>query len=215
MIDSDTPFARAVADEDVATAIAIAREDRRVIDLKLPSSYKFERALHVAVRLDSADLAEIVLDHGMDVDVPDGKGYTALFLAPERGASVDVVKVLVERGADIHVDNDNPLWSAIWHVSYGFGGMPLVRYLVKQGSRPRGLTHAAEAGKLRIVRVLIDLGADVNEVDDHGHTPLDYATGAAHTFMRKHVAKKRSTDYPAVEKYLRDRGAKLSSELTE
>ena len=93
------------------------------------------------------------------------------------------------------------------------GGMPIVRYLVKKGSRPRGLTHAAEAGKLRIVRVLLELGADANEVDDEGHTPLDYATGAAHTFMREHIKKKKSQDYAGVEKLLRAHGAKLSSDL--
>ena len=122
MIHTDTPFARAIAEKDVTAAVALARNDPGVIKLKLPSSYKYERALHAAVRIDSAELAEIVLDHGMHVDVPDGEGYTPLFLAPEFGASLDVVKLLVDRGADIHVDNDNPLWSAIWHVSYGFGG---------------------------------------------------------------------------------------------
>ena len=165
------------------------------------------------MRLKSVELAEIILDHGSDVDVLDGEGYTPLFLAPERGAPLEVVKLLVERGADIHFDDDSPLWSAIWHVSYGFGGMPIVRYLVKKGSRPRGLTHAAEAGKLRIVRVLTDLGADVNELDEDGHTPLDYATGAAQTFMKQEIKKKKSQDYAGVEKFLRARGAKLSTEL--
>ena len=212
MVDSETPFAQAIANKDVDTAVAIARDDASVIELKLPSSYKFERALHAAVRIDSVELAEIVLDHGMDVDVPDGEGYTPLFLAPELEASLDVVTLLVERGANIHVDNDSPLWSAIWHVSYGFGGMPIVRYLVKQGSRPRGLTHAAEAGKLRIVRVLTELGADVNELDDDGHTPLDYATGLARTFMHEHI-KKKPKDHAGVEKFLRSLGAKLSTEL--
>lgn len=213
MLDVETPFAKAISDKDVTAAIAIARRDPTVVDLKLPSSYKYERALHAAVRVDSVELAEIVLDHGMDVDVPDGEGYTPLFLAPERGASLEIVKLLVERGADIHVDNDNPLWSAIWHVSYGFGGMPIVRYLIKKGSRPRGLTHSAEAGKLRIVRVLTELGADVNEVDEHGKTPLDYATGVAHTFMKEHMKKNKSRDHEGVAKFLREHGAKLSSEI--
>lgn len=45
------PFARAIADEDVAAAIAIARNDPGVIKLKLPSSYGYELALHAAVRV--------------------------------------------------------------------------------------------------------------------------------------------------------------------
>ena len=213
MSDAHSPFAQAIVDKDVETAIKIAKRDASILQLKLPSSYKYERALHAAVRVDSVELAKLVLDYGMDVDVRDGEGYTPLFLAPELGASLPVVKLLVERGADIHVDNDNPLWSAIWHVSYGFGCMPLVRYLVKQGSQPRGLTHAAEAGKLRIVKLLLELGANVNEIDEDGHTPLDYATGNAHTFMREYVEKKKSRDLKSVAIYLRGRGAKRSTEL--
>ena len=212
MTDRDTPFVQAVVDRDVDTAIEIARQDPTIINLKIPSSYKYERALHASVRLKSVELAQIVLDHGSDVDVPDGEGYTPLFLAPELGAPVEVVKLLVERGANIHVDDDSPLWSAIWQVSYGFGGMPIVRYLIKQGSHPRGLTHAAEGGKLRIVRVLTDLGADVNEVDDQGHTPLDYATGIAETFMTNET-RKRKKDHEGIAKFLRSRGGKLSTEL--
>ncbi|MBG88708.1 MAG: hypothetical protein CMO80_17650 [Verrucomicrobiales bacterium] len=211
-LDADSPFGRAITEKDRKKAIVIARNDPKVPRLKLPSPSGYERALHAAVRIKSAELAEVLLGLGSKVDMPDGKGYTALFLAPELYAPVEVVKVLVEHGANIHVDNDAPLWSAIWQVSYGFGGMPIVRYLVDRGSHPRGLTHAAETGNLRVVPLLLKLGANVNELDDHGKIPLDYATGAAHTFMESHV-KKKSGNLPSVEAFLRERGGKLSAEL--
>lgn len=184
-----------------------------MIDLKLPSFYKFERPLHAAVRVKSVELAEILLDHGTDVDVPDGERDTPLFLAPELEAPLMVVNLLVERGADIHVDNDSPLWSAIWHVSSGFGGMPIVRYLAKKGSRPRGLSHSSEAGNLRVARVITELRADVNELDEDGSTPLDDCTGVAHTFMKEHMKKRKSRDHAGVAKFLREHGAKLSAEI--
>ena len=72
MLDQDTPFAKAVAKRDARAAIRIATQDPSVTELKLPSCYDYETALHAAVRIKSAKLAEILLDHGMDVDVLDG-----------------------------------------------------------------------------------------------------------------------------------------------
>ena len=69
MINSDNPFARAIAAKDVATAISIAQDDPGVLKLKLPSSYKYERALHAAVRVKSVELARIVLDHDCLADL--------------------------------------------------------------------------------------------------------------------------------------------------
>ena len=147
MLDLDTPFAKAIAKRDARAALRIATKDPSVTDLKLPSCYEYETALHAAVRIKSAKLAEVLLDHGMDVDVLDGGGYTALFLAPELYSRLSVVKVLVERGANIHVDNDATIWSAIWQASYGYGNtMPMVYYLAERGSQPSGLRHSAESG---------------------------------------------------------------------
>ena len=79
--------------------------------------------------------------------------------------------VLVQRGADIHFGDDGTLWSAIWQASYGYGNtLPMVYFLAEQGSRPRGLRHSAEAGSLKVAKIVTELGADVNEVDDDGHT---------------------------------------------
>ena len=202
----DHPFAAAIADKDPRAAIKAARADADVIHLRLPSCYGWELPIHACVRFKSVALPRTLLDLGAAVDAPNAEGYTALFLAPECYTTVHVVRLLVERGADIHVDDDNPLWSAIWQASYGFGNtLPIIHYLVDKGSRPRGLHHAAEAGNLKIARIVADYGADVNEVDEHGFTPLDYCTGVAHTFQYKEPQNR-----PRVAAFLRERGAKNS-----
>jgi ankyrin repeat protein len=203
------PFAKAVADRDARAAIRIARTDSSVHDLQLPTSYGHERALHAAVRLKSVALARVLLDQGMDVDIPDGRGYTPLFLAPELYSRLSVVKLLVERGADIHFQNDGTLWSAIWQASYGYGNtLPIVHFLAERGSTPRGLCHSAEAGSLKLAKIVLALGADVNEVDHQGHTPLDYCTGIAHTWQFQ-----RGQKHPKIAAFLRDHGAIHGAEM--
>src|SRR5687768_3935743 len=93
--DEPTPFAKAVAERDTRSAIRIARTDPSVHNLQLPTGYGYERALHAAVRLKSVGLAKTLLDQGMDVDVPDDRGYTPLFLAPELYSRLSVVELLV------------------------------------------------------------------------------------------------------------------------
>ena len=197
------PFANAVAERDTRTAIRIARTDPSVHDLKLPTGYGYERALHAAVRLKSVGLARVLLEQGMDVDIPDSRGYTPLFLAPELYSRLSVVELLVECGADIHFHNDGPLWSAIWQASYGYGNtLPMVHFLANRGSTPRGLCHSAEAGNLRVAEIVLALGANVNEVDKDGHTPLDYCMGIAHTWQFK-----SAQHHPKVAAFLREHGA--------
>ncbi len=212
LINSDAAqplFAKAVAKRDARAAMRIAKADPSVHQLKLPSSYGWERALHAAVRLKSVGLAEVLLDQGMDVDVHDGGGYTPLFLAPELYSRMSVVELLVDRGADIHFSNDGTLWSAIWQASYGYGNtLPMVYYLAEKGAKPRGLCHSAEAGSLKIAKIVTALGADVNERDEEGHTPLDYCTGIAHTWQFK-----TGQHHPRVAAFLSDQGAVHGSEL--
>lgn len=210
MSDTEHPFARAVARKDEQTALRIAESDLSVHDLRLDVGYRWETPLHAAVRLKSVSLARVLLDQGMEVDAPDEEGYTPLFVAPELYAPLSVVQLLVERGADIHVRNDGPIWSAIWQASYRFGDtMPLVVYLAERGSRPSGLRHSAESGRLKVARAVTELGADVNEVDDDGHTPLDYCTGIAHTWQYE-----EGQHHPRVATFLRRHGAVHASELT-
>ena len=206
---SDHPFITAAARRDTRAAIRIAERDMSVHDLRVPSPYQWERALHTAVRLKSLPLARLLLDQGMDVDIPNGEDYTPLFLAPELYSRLSVVELLVERGADIHFDNDATIWSAIWQASYGYGNtLPMVYFLAEQGSKPSGLRHSAEAGKLRIAEIVTGLGADVNEVDEEGFTPLDYCTGVAHTWQFKTPQTR-----PRVAAFLRKHGAVNSADL--
>src|SRR5438093_686566 len=105
------------------------------------------------------------------------EGATAFLLAADR-SDVGLMRLLVELGADPLLPNFNhttPLMMA--------AGLETTEPLEEAGEEP----EAVEA-----VKMLLDLGADINAVDDNGDTAMH---GAAYN------------NYPLVVKLLGDRGA--------
>lgn len=97
------------------------------------------------------DVLSFLLDEGADIDAPDGTGRTPLLLAVSRGETV-VVRLLIERGADVHRREAS---------SVGNG---------------RSALHLAQSGE--VAALLIDRGVDVDDIQtigDGGETPLQDA----------------------------------------
>jgi ankyrin repeat protein len=111
-------------------------------------------ALHYASFYMFAPAAQLLLDHGADVNTTDRYGTSALHLAARSGGD-DVARVLVENGANVYsmafVDAATPLHEAAF-----FG-------------------HAG------VVQRLIDCGVEVSLRDTVcGQTPLHWAAGNGH-----------------------------------
>ena len=93
-------------------------------------------------------VAELLLQHGADVDAREKTGTTVLLKAlsrPQRNLA-GIVKFLLEHGADVNAQ-DNNLRNSI-------------HFLAEHG------------GNLEVARMLIWHGADINSRDDSGKTPL-------------------------------------------
>ena len=106
------------------------------------------RGLEVAARTGHADVVRELLALGVGAERSDAFGNTVLILA-SRGGYADVVRVLVEEGG---VDVNRP---------GGAGWTPL--------------HDACGYGKEDVVRVLLELGADVGVRNEGGETGLDVA----------------------------------------
>ena len=206
-----TPLLTALYLKQWDKAVEIARDDPSVIHDRMPGAYT-DTPLHMAAKAGCIELIEILLGHGMDVDTPSSGGDSALTMAAEMYCSLDIFRLLVKHGADIHVDDDVPLHHAVWQHAYGHWNYEsVIRYLAKQGCCPRGLHHCARAGNLRAAKLLIELGADVNDtcddcwpLEERKLTPLDYCTG---------IAGKQS--HPKLAEYLRQHGGQHASELKQ
>ncbi len=192
--------------------VAVATDRREVVDLLLDAGADLEAAtehgrtpLHVALEF-APGLVDLLLARGAE---PDGAaaaylGDTARLVArldagqssvhdqaetsllgfAALGGSVDVVQLLLERGAD---PDDGSL-----RVAAGAGHAEVVSLLLGAGAQVGGrdadtghtALHAAVAGgpdggRLDVVRVLLAAGADVESTTSDGASALDIARVAA------------------------------------
>ena len=62
----------------------------------------------------------------------------------------------------------------------GLNNLPMIQACIKRGASLSGTMKAAvEARRTHLIEILIKAGADVNERDDYGKTPLYYVLGTA------------------------------------
>ena len=102
-----------------------------------------------------------MLEHGADLHNKD----EALKLAAEYG-NLEVVKHLLELGANLHADNDWALRSAA-----AKGHLEVVKYLVEQGAdlhamNDWALRFAAKNVHLEVVKYFVERGADLDRLSE-------------------------------------------------
>jgi ankyrin repeat protein len=121
-------------------------------------------------------------DHINDMD---NAGRTALMIATKY-KRVDVVKLLIENGADINKINSPEGWTPLCIACYS-GNLEIVKVLseygnvnttTSEGNSP--IILAALNGYTEIVRILLERGADVNKSDFREWTSLHSAADYLH-----------------------------------
>ncbi len=137
-----------------------------------------------AARSGREPILRMSLQLGADVDVRDGNRRTPLYEAAKYG-QLEIVRLLVERGADLHAARDHPEMTPL-HVAAEYGQLEAVRFLLEIGAdanvenvwQQTPLSqlawHAQENGA-EIAAHLLAHGADLNSRDNRGFTPLHRA----------------------------------------
>ena len=139
------------------------------VNIKMPTGNSDTLLLMAAKRGELA-IVQSLLDKGEHVDAIDNAGRTALHHAVQT-ASDNLVKLLIERGADVNLTTANgfttPLHCALC--------APFLQFIVEP---PNSTTLTTQLGRgFAIVKILIDGGADVRATTKLGKTPEDLAVG--------------------------------------
>ena len=133
--------------------------------------------LMAAAFLGHGCVVDLLLGHGVDLEIPNAQDRTALIQAADEGYT-DIVRSLLAKGA--RPNHRDFCGQTALHVSAGEGHADTVAVLLTAGADPNvtdisgytPLCHAAGKACLDIVVVLLDHGADLHAITNDGHTPL-------------------------------------------
>ncbi len=140
-----------------------------------------------------------LLDAGIDINGRDIHGHTAIMLACTKWRNdvkwVDLIKLLIARGANIHIQSNRG--TTVLHLASLYNNAEIVSILLKHGAKmditdqwgDTPLHEAIETGIMvltcgsaeyasfiRVVKLLLDHGADIHLKNNQGYSPLESIT---------------------------------------
>lgn len=153
-------------------------------DLNAVSGSKGTTALHRAIEDGNSAAARLLVLHGADVRVVDGKQRSALHSALLSNVTVKVVRDVIIAGADLDAKDFNGNAPAYLAISRRIDSFAVLRTLLRRGAdvnatnnKDESLVHAtAKNGKLEYTDALLDAGANPDSKDINGNTPFHIAT---------------------------------------
>jgi ankyrin repeat protein len=141
--------------------------------------------LNCAVVQEREDVADFLLAHGADPNIPNRNGLTPLEQASSRGkeAGLALAKLLIAHGAQINPTNKTEFSTPPLEWAVSSDNLELVNLLLAHGASVKSATTngdtplhtAAERGDLEIAESLVKHGADANAAITGGTTPLHLA----------------------------------------
>lgn len=136
-----------------------------------------------AIEVDDASALRRLLERGMDPNTRDPKGQHGLYLAL-RGSAGKVVAVLLQH-PQTEVDATNAVGETPLMMAALRADLAAMKALLDRGARAQrdgwtALHYAASSPAVEPVRLLLDLGVDVDARAPNGNTPLMLAARWGH-----------------------------------
>jgi ankyrin repeat protein len=166
-------------------------------------------ALHIAVSQGDAEIAEILINHGADIEAESElQGARSLHLAAQSGA-ISIITLLLDKGADVESRDGNLLTPLVRAAAAG--QLEAVELLIDHGAgvdvrvETDGTTPLLRAtfnGRVEVVKLLLDRGADINAADRRGYTAL-HCAATSQSF--------KNVGGPSLIEYLAAHGADLNA----
>lgn len=178
--------------------IVIEQLFRRTIIRSGNKAYRREFEMIIAVRTDNITKLKNLIEQGADINFHDSRmeDVTALHEASRKG-NVEILRYLLQNGADIHSKNNNGFTPL--HVAAFCGENMTINALIENGADVNmkakdnitPLHVAAVSGNLDTVELLINNGADLLAYSSKdGATPEDFARRGGHQNVANFLSKK-------------------------
>jgi serine/threonine-protein phosphatase 6 regulatory ankyrin repeat subunit B len=150
-------------------------------DANMPDDYG-TTPLHLATHHRKYGVQKLLLDHGVNIEAANCRGWRALHYAAQNENALDMIQSLVEKGANIEAEGEEGR-RALHYAARNRRYHETVQLLLKRGADIeaeddngwRALHYAARANNLSEVQFLLEKGANVDSEDISGTTALDLA----------------------------------------
>lgn len=135
---------------------------------------------YFAIRENNLAQLKSLLDHEANPNLADSRGVTPLMYAAEVG-SLEAMRILIDRGADVNAQNDVASTALMWSVS----DPAKVRLLLDHGANVNLISETGRTALIiaaftnpsaEVVRLLLAKGANVKAMDTRHVTPMNAAT---------------------------------------
>jgi uncharacterized protein len=218
------------ADPNIANAydlmplhLAIENQDQAMVRLLLSSGADphvpdrtGENSLFLAARVGSTEIVKLLLEYGVDPEEREPNFNQTPLMVAVRSESQAVVKQLLETSVDVNAQTITgevrrmrlPSENAgSKGVGINRGGIPERGERAPVGGAKTALLYATRQGDLELTRILVEAGADLEQADANGVTPLLNAIANASIVSRRDTP----TGHIATARYLITRDANVNA----
>jgi ankyrin repeat protein len=138
---------------------------------RAPTSEYLPAAFLSAAKQGHLECMKLLLAHGVDVNVQDKEGSTALIEAASKGQA-EAIRFLLQHGANLELRTKGMFASPALH--HALLGLRRKESVEDENGK---FIHRWIGDPLESVRLLIEAGADPNSIAKHGDYPLEHAIG--------------------------------------